>query len=160
MSGVPYGVEPVTPMIQYMAVEVSWGSRWENINDHTRFRIAAEGTRDNVNQTWKKVTADSPILGGNYLIHATPEMVAETVGVWVYGETQTDLTENYQLLMRLMTQWDFRIRWTIDDIRETWKCQLPDATTSRNQVWTHSLMAKAQFSIPRYPDVITETVGG
>jgi hypothetical protein len=32
-------------------------------------------------------------------------------------------------------------------------CQLADATMSRGQVWTHSTMAKAEFAIPRYPDV-------
>jgi hypothetical protein len=58
--------------------------------------------------------------------------------------------------MDLFEQYDYRIRWTFDDYREYWHCQLADGTYSRGQVWTHSLMAKAEFNIPRYPDVTRE----
>ena len=34
------------------------------------------------------------MLGGNYLIHAVPDMVTEQIAVWVYGSTQTEVSDN------------------------------------------------------------------
>ena len=144
--------------LDYLAAEVSWGSRWVNINDGDIYKISGDETRDSTAKTWRKVTADSPILGGNYLIHAVPEMVAEQIAVWVYGQSQTELSDNLFTLTELFEQYDFRIRWTFDEYRETWRCQLADATLGRGQVWTHSTMAKASFAVPRYPDVTREHV--
>jgi hypothetical protein len=144
--------------LDYMAVEVSWGSRWVNLNDGDIYKISGDSTRDSTQKTWRKVVADSPILGGNYLIHAVPEMVGEQIAVWVYGQSQTDLSDNLFTLTELFEQYDFRIRWTFDEYRETWRCQLADATVSRGQVWTHSMMAKAEFAVPRYPDVVREHI--
>lgn len=145
-----------TTGLDYMTAEVSWGSRWVNLNDGEKYKISGDDTRDSTGKTWRKVTADSPILGGNYLIHAVPDMVSEQIGVWVYGQTQTELSDNLFGLIDLFEQYDYRLRWTFDEYREVWRCQLADATMSRNQVWTHSLMAKANFTIPRYPDVTRE----
>lgn len=142
----------------YLDVEISYGSRWVSLNDGERFRINADGTRDSTAKTWRRVTAESPILGGNYLIHAVPEMVVEQVGVWVYGQDQVDLADNNYFLETLFEQMDFRMRWTYDDYREYWRCQLPDSTISRGQIWTHSTMASQAFQVPRYPDVTRERI--
>jgi len=144
--------------LDYLAAEISYGTRWVNLNDGETYKIASEGTRDSTARTWRKVVADSPILGGNYLIHAVPEMVSETIAVWVYGQTQTQVADNLFNLTDLFEQYDYRIRWTFDEYREYWRCQLADATMSRGQVWTHSLMAMAQFTVPRYPDVTSERI--
>jgi hypothetical protein len=144
--------------LDYMAAEVSFGSRWINLNDGLNYKIGAEGTRDSSAKTWRKTTADSPILGGNYLIHAVPDMVSETLSVWVYGGSQAEVSDNLFNLQDIFEQYDYRIRWTFDDYREYWRCQLADATLSRGQVWTHNLMAKADFTVPRYPDVTTEQI--
>ena len=141
--------------LDYMAMEVSYGSRWVNLNDGVNFKIAA-GTRETTAKTWRKVTADSPILGGNYLIHAVPDMVAEQVVVWVYGSDQTEVSDNVFLVTDLFEQMSYRIRWTFDEYREYWLCQLADTTMSRGQVWTHSLMAQVQMTVPRYPEVSRE----
>lgn len=160
MSKVPYGVEdPDLQGLNYFAVEISWGSQWVNINDGERYKINAEGTRDSVSKTFRKITAQSPVLGGNYLVHAVPEMVTENVGVWVFGQDQTDLSDNYWHLHELFEQFDYRMRWTSNEYREYWRCQLADATSSRGQVWTHSVMATCQFTVPRYPDVSRERIG-
>lgn len=160
MSRLPYGVTaPENEGLSYMAVEVSYGAQWININDNESFRIAAEETRDSTAKTWRKIVAQSPVLGGNYLIHAVPEMVVEQVGVWVLGQDQTDLADNFWFLTELFAQYDFRIRWTMNEYREYWRCQLADFSSSRGQVWTHNQMAKVSFSVPRYPDVVRERVG-
>lgn len=145
--------------LEYFAVEVSWGSRWVNINDGHNFKIAADQTRDAVSKTWRKTVAESPILGGNYLVHAVPEMVAEQVGVWVYGRSQSELADNFSLLEQLFEQMDYRMRWTFNDYREYWHCQLGEVSWSRGHVWTHSSMARASFTIPRYPNVTREVIG-
>lgn len=144
--------------LDYMAVEVSYGSRWVSLNDGLVYKISADGTRDSTAKTWRKTVADSPILGGNYLVHAVPDMVTEQIGIWVYGGTQTEVSDNLFGLTDLFEQYDFRIRWTFDEYREYWRCQLADATVSRNQVWTHNLMALASFTVPRYPDVTREHI--
>lgn len=154
---VPYGAAPSTTL-DYMAVEVSWGSQWVNINDHDRYEISADGTRDSTTKSWRKTTADSPVLGGNYLVHAVPDMVSEQVTVRVRGVDQTDLADNYFTLMAMFEQIDFRIRWSFNEYREYWRCQLADTVMSRNQVWTHNLMGVATFTVPRYPDVERERI--
>jgi hypothetical protein len=147
-----------TSGLDYLAVEISYGTRWVNLNDGETYKISGDGTRDSTAKTWRKVVADSPILGGNYLVHAVPEMVTEQIGIWVYGQTQTEVSDNLYYLIDLFEQYDFRIRWTFDEYREYWRCQLADSTMGRGQVWTHSLMAKADFSIPRYPELSTERI--
>ena len=149
---------PDPPGLGYLAVEISWGSRWVNLNDGQRYRIAADQTRDTSAKSWRKVTADSPILGGNFLIHAVPEMVAETIAVWCYGADQTDVSDNLYTVTELFEQYDYRVRWTLNEHIETWRCQLADASVSRGQVWTHNLMALAHFTVPRYPDVTRERI--
>ena len=144
--------------LDYLAAEVSLGSRWVNINDGEVYKIAGDGTRESTAKTWRKTTADSPILGGNYLVHAVPEMITENLAVWVYGSSQTEVSDNLFTLTDLFEQYDYRIRWTFDEYRETWRCQLADATTSRGQVWTHSLMARAEFTVPRYPTMTREHI--
>lgn len=153
----PYGEAPSTSL-DYMAVEISYGSRWVNINDNEKYQISSDGTRDSTTKSWRKTVADSPILGGNYLVHAVPDMVNEQVTVRVSGDSQTDLADNYFTLIELFEQIDYRVRWTFNEYREYWRCQLADAVMSRNQVWTHNQLAVVSFTVPRYPDVTRERV--
>lgn len=146
------------PSLKYLAVEVSYGSQWVDLNDGLRFKVSAEGTRDATAKTWRKFVATSPFLGGDYLVHAVPEMVRENLSVWVYGQDQVDLADNLFFLDELFEQMDYRVRWTTDDYREYWRCQLADGTTSRNHIWTHGLMGMSSFQIPRYPEVTRERI--
>lgn len=155
---VPYGVTDDQEGLYYLAVDISYAGRWVNINDGDRYKISAEGTRDAVGKSWRKVSATSPILGGDYLIHAVPDMVVETISVWVHGVDQTDLADNLFLLQEMFEQLDYRIRWTTNEYREYWRCQLADSSVSRGQVWTHNTMAVTQFTVPRYPNVTRERV--
>jgi len=159
MSKVPYGVvDPTKEGLNYLAVEISYGSRWVNLNDGLNFRINAEASRDSTAKTWRKITADSPVLGGNYLVHAVPDMVTENISLWVYGQDQTEVNDNMYFALDLFEQFDYRIRWTLNEYREYWRCQLADATLARGQIWTHNQMAQMAFSVPRYPDVSRERV--
>jgi hypothetical protein len=129
------------------------------VNDNDRYRINAEATRSQSAQTWRRTVAESPVLGGNYLIHAVPEMVMENISVWVHGQDQTDLADNYWHLCELFEQPDYRIRWTFNEYREYWRCQLADAAGDRGHVWTHNHMAMLTFNVPRYPKITRERIG-
>jgi hypothetical protein len=153
----PFVSQP-KPGLDYLAVEISYGSRWVNLNDGETYKISADATRETTTKSWRKTVSDSPVLGGNYLVHAVPDMVTETIGVWVYGQDQAEVADNLFGLETLFEQYDYRIRWTTDDYREYWRCQLAEASMSRGQVWTHSRMAAAHFAVPRYPDVTRERI--
>jgi len=157
---IPYAItDPAQEGLNYLAVEISYGGEWININDGDRYRIAADNTRNATNKSWRKVTATSPVLGGDYLVHAVPEMVSEQIGVWIHGNNQSDLADNLFFLEELFEQFDYRIRWTFNEYREYWRCQLAEASFARGHVWTHSQMAQSTFTVPRYPDVSRERIG-
>lgn len=159
MSGaVPYGVTEDQQGLQEFAVEVSWGSQWVNLNDHEKFVVDAEATRDSTAKTWRKTLAQSAVLGGNYLIHAVPEMVTESLSLYVHGQDQTEVNDNLFMIESIFEQYSYRLRWTTNEYREYWNCQLADSSTSRGQVWTHNNMAKVSFSIPRYAQVTRERI--
>lgn len=151
--------DPDNEGLSYLAVEISYGGSWVNLNDGERFKINAENTRDATAKSWRKIEASSPILGGSYLVHAVPDMVSEQVSVWVYGQSQSDLADNFFFLEELFEQFDYRIRWTMNEYREYWRCSLADANSARGQVWTHNQMALSTFTVPRYPDVKRERIG-
>lgn len=156
---VPFAItDPDQEGLDYLAVEISYGGEWVNLADGERYKISAE-SRNTGNKSWRKITTQSPVLGGNYLVHAVPEMVEETVSVWVYGNTQSDLSDNFFFLEELFEQFDYRIRWTTNEYREYWRCQLAESSFSRGHVWTHSMMAQSTFQVPRYPDVTRERIG-
>jgi len=143
--------------LDYLDLEISYGaSQWISLNDGEKFQIAAEQTRDSTGKSWRRTEAQSPVLGGTYLIHAVPEMVTENVTIRVFGHDQTDLADNFYFLEDLFEQLDFRLRWTFNDYREYWRCQLPDGSFSRGQVWTHNLMAMQSYTISRFPQVTRE----
>jgi len=144
--------------LDYLDVEVSYGTRWVSLNDGVTYQISANDTRDSATKSYRRVVAQSMVLGGDYLVHAVPNMVNEQVTVWVRGQDQIELAENLERLEELFEQMDFRMRWTYNDYRETWVCQLPDVSFSRGQVWTHNAMAIMSFQVPRYPDVTRERI--
>lgn len=158
MKAIPFAVTEDTDGLDYFALEISYAGSWINLNDHVRYKVGADGTRDQSAKTWRKITAQSPVLAGNYLVHAVPEMIMEQISVFVYGNDQTDLSDNLFHLEELFEQHSFQLRWTLNEYREYWRCQLAEASSSRGQVWSHSQMAVSTFSVPRYPDVTRERI--
>ena len=144
--------------LSFLAVEISYGGDWIDLNDHDRYIVGAENTRDSVTKSWRKITAQSPVLGGDFLVHAVPEMITEQISVFIHGADQSDLADNFFFLDELFEQPNYRIRWTLNDYREYWRCQLAEASHSRGQVWTHGNMAQSTYSVPRFPDVTRERI--
>lgn len=156
---IPYGItDPDQKGLTYLGCEISYGGQWVDLNDGQVFKINGQNTLESTQKTWRKITTTSPILGGDYLIHATPDMVNENVSVWIYGNSQSDLSDNFFFLEQLFEQFDFRIRWTFNEYREYWRCQLAEANSSRGQVWAHNQMAMSSFTVPRFPDVTRERI--
>lgn len=156
---VPFSVTEDRAGLEYLDVEITVGGEWISLNDGEKYRINAQSTRDNTTKSWRKVTAQSPVLGGDYLVHAVPEMVTEQVSVWIYGQDQTDLNDNFWNLESYFEQFSYQLRWTLNEYREYWLCQLSEVSSSRGQVWTHSTMAMSSFQVPRYPSVTRERIG-
>lgn len=156
---VPFAIsDPDQEGLTYLGCEISNGGEWVNLNDGECYKINAQNTLDSTTKTWRKIKTQSPVLGGDYLVHAVPEMVNEQVSIWVYGNTQSDLSDNYFYLEELFEQFDFRIRWTFNEYREYWRCQLADTASSRGQVWAHNQMSMMTFTVPRYPGVERERI--
>lgn len=155
MTETPFNYTGNDDELTYTKLEISMGGTWIDLNDGIKYIVSA-GTRDNAAKSWRKITAQSAVLGGSYLVHAVPEMVTETVAIWVHGNDQTDLADNFFFLDELFEQPSYRLRWTLNEYREYWDCQLADAAYSRGQVWTHSTMAQSTYTVPRYPRVTRE----
>lgn len=136
-------------------LEISNGSGWVSLNDHTKYVVNAQNTRDQVRKTWRTVKATSPVLSGDYLVHAVPEMVSETVSVWVHGTDYADLHANQVAVSDLFEQYSYQLRWTYNTFYEVWDCQLAETATSSGQVYAHNIMAQLNFTVPRYPEIVT-----
>ena len=139
--------------LQYLACEISYGGTWINLNDKDRYRVSAQATMEQTSKSWRKTTAQSPVLGGSYLIHALPEMVSEQVSLYVDGTNQSDLSDNLFHLDELFEQMSYRLRWTFNEYREYWNCQLAESSHVRSQVYMHNQMSVCTYTVPRFPDV-------
>jgi hypothetical protein len=144
--------------LEYVGIEATYFGDWINLNDRANFDLAADTSLSNSARSWRKVTATSPVMDGDYLIHATLGMVTEQMKWWVRGGDQVQLAENLWQLQELFDQYDYRLRLTFNDYVETWQCQLADTTIERTHVYMHSAMAAFTASIPRFPDVAREKI--
>ena len=140
------------------SVEISYGTTWISLTDHRRFYMSSEDFGDK-SQSLRRITAQSPYYEGTYLVHAVRENVTETISVYVLGSSQNQVTENILLLEELVSQFSFRVRLTLDDHVETWKCQQADYTIQRGHVLMHNGRAMMRLSINRLPDVAYEVNG-
>jgi hypothetical protein len=142
----------------YLGVEATYQGEWVNLHDMLNYKLAAEPSLTSSARSWRKITATSPVMDGEYLIHATLGMVVEQMKWWVYGGDQVQLAENIWTLEEIFNQYDYRMRLAFDNYFETWECQLADTTTERGHVYSHNKMAGFTASIPRFPSVVREAI--
>lgn len=138
-------------------VEISYGAEWQSLNDHLNFKVAAEdmGTSSTA---WRRKEVASSFYNGTFLVHATKENVSEALSIWVYGQSQNDVSENLALLSELFSQDRFHIRVRYGDHQETWFCMTSDYSIERTHVYMHNQMAVFKAQVPRRPDKKTELV--
>ena len=140
--------------MNYFGCEISNGAGvWVDLNDSLNFKVAGGTTRENSAVQWRRIIATSPIYDGQYLVHAVKDQIRETMGIYIYSGSQTELAANIQTLENLFSQFSYQIRWTFDDRQEIWDCQAADYSWSRGHVWTHRNMAQFTAEVPRMPDV-------
>lgn len=144
--------------LDYFTIEATLGGIWINLNEPGSFKPATDPNLAGTSKTKRRITTTSPVLDGDYLIHATAGQITEQLKIWVYGDDHTDLANNYQLLEQIFDQFDFRVRITMDNFREVWTCQASDYTLDRSQTMTHNCMAIFTASIPRFPSVYREEI--
>lgn len=142
----------------YFGCQVSYFGSWINLNDGLNYRVATDPTLTSSQKTRRKIVATSPVLDGEYLLHATTAMVSEPVKVWVYGADFADLNSNILTLESVYDQYNYRMKWTWDTYVETWACQMSDITIERSQVYSHSIMAAVTAQVSRMPDATREEI--
>lgn len=142
----------------YFKVSATYLGSWIDLNDGIDYRLASDPSLANVTKPRRKIVATSPVLDGEYLLHATTGMMVESMKWWIYGEDQADLASNLLQLESIFDQFDYRVRVNFDNYQETWTCQLADVTIERSQVYAHSLMAGLTAQIPRFPTPVREEV--
>jgi hypothetical protein len=141
----------------YFKVEATLGGVWTDLSDGSYVPAADTFFGSTVKQ-WRKITATSPVLDGEYLIHATAGMVQEQMKWFIYGQNQVDLANLYNTMEAIFDQFDYRIRFVFDDFQETWHCQVGDYAVERSQVFTHNCMAVFTVTVPRFPGVVREEI--
>lgn len=139
--------------MSYFGCEISSGGSWVDLNDTLNYKVAGGGTRDNAATSWRRITATSPVLEGQYQVHAVRETVSEQLDVYVYSDDHVDLNTKLNALLELFSQFSYQIRFTFENATETWTCWTADWTLTRNQVFSHNKMAFVSFSVPRQPAV-------
>lgn len=142
----------------YFDISATYLGNWLDLNDGDNYRVASDPTMTNSAKTRRKVLAMSPVLDGDYLVHATNGMISEQLKFWVYGPTQADLASNLLTIEQIFDQYEYRIKIIADNYQETWTCQMADVTIERSQVYTHNLMAGFSATVMRYPDALREEI--
>lgn len=138
------------------SLEVSYGSLWVNLNDHVNYVVHADSTSSSV-KSFRQIKAVSPIVEGDVLLHSVPDMVAETIKVWVYGNFQTEFEENMEILEKLFEQFRYQVRVTKNEHREVWECRMADTISVEiNQASIHAMMGLFTVSVTRQPTVHRE----
>lgn len=138
--------------------EVSWGGLWVSLNDEINYRIHPD-TGQQKARSYRQIKTSSPIVEGDQLIHAVPDMVVETIKIWVYGQDMADFEDNMEGLEKLFEQFSFNIRVTKNNHREVWKCQMAtQMTQEKGHVWMHHEMGIFGVTVPRYPTISRERI--
>lgn len=137
--------------------EVSYGQEWVSLHDVENYKISADEYGNEQTQI-RRIQAASPFYDGTFTLHTTKESVTESFGVYVYGQTQNEVTENILRLKDLLEQFRFQIRIRVGNHRETWYCESADYSVDRSHVYLHNNMAVVKVQVPRLPKKTEEIV--
>lgn len=125
-----------------------------DLNDHTGYAIGAD-SRNQTQLSYSQIKATSPALAGEYLIHSTPQMVTESVQVYIYGLTQTSVQTRYKALMAAFEHWSYQLAWSWGDYSEHWNCNaVASVNANFGQGMLHNYMGLVTLSVPRFPTVL------
>jgi len=137
--------------------EVSWNNQWISLNDHIRYRVAADSFGQQA-YSRRRNSVTSPFYEGSFETHSVRENVSETVSIYVTAPSQSQLVEQILLLESIFNQSVFNARKTQDEAREVWVCMSADYTVDRTHVQAHNCRAIFTAQVPRLPAVQHEAV--
>lgn len=149
---------PFRPSAQSIVIDLSLTSPSGtlNLNDGTAYAVAGDSTREQVAVSYNQVTATNPTMAGQYLVHSVPQMVSETVKIWVYGTSQVQVQQRYQALKTAFENWAYQLHWTFADYSETWNCNaVTQLNSEMGASMLHNYMAAVTLTVPRFPAVLT-----
>lgn len=103
--------------------------------------------------SWRKQTVSSDWLEGTFVNHGVRENVVEKLSVYVTGATPYEMAVRMKVITDALGQTRFGLKFTFDDLQETWSCTMSDYTISSTQELRFSKLALVQASISRLPSV-------
>lgn len=144
---------------EYLMVRawVSTSTGWLDLNNHNGFEIDGDSL-GNRQVTHRRQEVSSPYLPGSWVVNSVPEMVTETVGVWVRGSSHAEMYFRLAALQDAFTQPTFFMSWQVEDHQETWVCNLSDYSINTQREFLHSRTARFVAQVPRYPYAPQEQV--
>jgi hypothetical protein len=111
--------------------------------------------------THRKTEVSSEWIGGSWFSRAVPENYMEAVVVWVTGDTPFQLAERVSVLTNTFDLLGYGMRFTNNDLREVWACQLADYVIETSQPFMYATTAVVRATVPRLPTVVrTQIVDG
>ena len=138
--------------VSFVSVRILDNGRWLELNDSFNYKVEASSFSDSAN-TFRRVTVESPWIGGRFLINAVPDTVEETLTVYVYGADQVDLQDKIDRLISSFMQFSYILEFVVDQNRLQYSCECADYNLIKSRELTHNNMAQISLRIPRIPYV-------
>jgi hypothetical protein len=153
-----FGALPVTSPDQKLDIvlQVEMPGRRVDLNSYP-YQLT-DDTLTDVAVQWRRQEIQSPFVAGSFLVNALQENSTVTVGVYVRGDSHSDLDANLDRLVEAFSQFSYRMYWAIGDwdYFEVWTCMPADYTVQTTREYRHARMAVMRAEVPRMP--VTELV--
>ena len=137
--------------LDFLSLRISDGSKWTELNDHMRY-VVEGSTFAETQTTYRRITTESPYIAGRFLINAIPDVIEESIVLYVYGQDQVDLNDNLDRVIKLFTQFSYILEFTLDSSRTQYQCEPADYSINKTREFIHNTMAQINLRIPRTPE--------
>jgi len=132
-----------------LSLKISTGGTWLELEGGA-YELTAN-TFAQVQQSWRKVEAESPLYDGTYQTHATKGNVMETVEIRVRADNLPQLYALVETIVRAFEQPTYLLVKEVGGYAETWTCFTAEYSIDIGHVHLHTAMATLSFQVPRLP---------
>lgn len=123
-----------------------------NLNDHSKFYVSgADGAIFGSTVQWRRQTAQSPFVEGQFTVNAVRDVVEDKFAVEVLGTDQVSLQLNLQELVDAFSQSYFNVTMQLDNAVYTYACEPSDYTIDWTRARWHNHQALITFALRRSP---------
>jgi len=143
--------------LSFVSLRIREGTRWFELNDGARFKVEGSSFEETA-QSYRRQTVESPYIGGRFVVNAVPDVVEETLVLWIYGQDQVDLDDNIELVVRLFSQFSYLLEMTYDTSKKRYECEMADYSISKTRELVHNNMAQIRLRVPRIPEFEREVL--